>query len=74
MHGKRGAYLKKKVLLQYLLVIYCMLMLLLLLLKANDGGKKIRMLSLKATIDRVRRLTGEYSDSLLQTFSNRVEP
>ena len=51
-----------------------MLMLLLLLLKANDGGKKIRMFSLKATIDRVRRLTEEYSDSLLQTFSNRVEP
>ena len=31
------------------------------------------MLRLKATIDRARRLTEEYSDSLLQIFPDRVE-
>ncbi|XP_078433717.1 chloroplastidic phosphoglucan, water dikinase (ATGWD3) [Wolffia australiana] len=41
--------------------------------EGNEDGKKIWTLRLKATIDRARRLTEEYSDSLLQIFPNRVE-
>ncbi|CAA6667953.1 unnamed protein product [Spirodela intermedia] len=41
--------------------------------EGNEDGKKIWLLRLKATIDRARRLTEEYSESLLQIFPDRVE-
>ncbi|MQL96085.1 hypothetical protein Taro_028755 [Colocasia esculenta] len=41
--------------------------------EGNEDGKKIWSLRLKATLDRARRLTEEYSELLLQIFSDRVQ-
>lgn len=39
----------------------------------NEDGKYIWALRLKATLDRARRLTEEYSDALIQIFPDRVQ-
>ena len=39
----------------------------------NEDGKTIWAMRLKATLDRARRLTAEYSDLLLQIFPSNVE-
>ncbi|XP_050236543.1 phosphoglucan, water dikinase, chloroplastic isoform X2 [Mercurialis annua] len=41
--------------------------------EGSEDGKLIWALRLKATLDRARRLTEEYSESLLQIFPQRVE-
>ncbi|KAL2928069.1 Phosphoglucan water dikinase chloroplastic [Bienertia sinuspersici] len=42
-------------------------------IKGNEESKRIWALRLKATLDRSRRLTEEYSDSLLQIFPQKVQ-
>ncbi|MBA0713842.1 hypothetical protein Golax_012846, partial [Gossypium laxum] len=39
----------------------------------SEDGKRIWALRLKATLDRTRRLTEEYSDALLQIFPKKVQ-
>ncbi|XP_061961632.1 phosphoglucan, water dikinase, chloroplastic-like [Populus nigra] len=41
--------------------------------EGSEDGKIIWVLRLKATLDRARRLTEEYSEALLQTFPERVQ-
>ncbi|KAL7219749.1 hypothetical protein ACSBR2_012751 [Camellia fascicularis] len=41
--------------------------------EGNEDGKMIWALRLKATLDRSRRLTEEYSEALLQIFPQKVE-
>ncbi|XP_073099605.1 phosphoglucan, water dikinase, chloroplastic isoform X3 [Elaeis guineensis] len=41
--------------------------------EGNEDGKYIWALRLKATLDRARRLTEEYSDALIQIFPDRVQ-
>ncbi|KAA3452469.1 phosphoglucan, water dikinase, chloroplastic-like [Gossypium australe] len=41
--------------------------------EGNEDGKRIWALRLKATLDRKRRLTEEYSDALLQIFPKKVQ-
>lgn len=41
--------------------------------KGSEDGKAIWALRLKATLDRSRRLTEEYSEVLLQMFPQKVE-
>lgn len=43
------------------------------LLLGSEEGKYIWSLRLKATLDRTRRLTEEYSDALLQIFPDKVQ-
>lgn len=45
----------------------------LVLCVGNEDGKYIWALRLKATLDRTRRLTEEYSEALLSIFPERVE-
>ncbi|MBA0713843.1 hypothetical protein Golax_012847 [Gossypium laxum] len=42
-------------------------------LLSSEDGKRIWALRLKATLDRTRRLTEEYSDALLQIFPKKVQ-
>jgi phosphoglucan,water dikinase len=39
----------------------------------NEDGKKIWTLRLKATLDRSKRLTEEYTEELLKIFPQKVE-
>lgn len=41
--------------------------------EGNEDGKRIWALRLKATLDRSRRLTEEYSEALLQIFPEKVQ-
>lgn len=41
--------------------------------EGSEDGKMIWALRLKATLDRARRLTEEYSESLLQIFPQKVQ-
>ncbi|KAM7279208.1 hypothetical protein ACFE04_006342 [Oxalis oulophora] len=41
--------------------------------EGNEDGKRIWCLRLKATIDRARRLTEEFSEALLQMFPQKVQ-
>lgn len=41
--------------------------------EGSEDGKIIWLLRLKATLDRARRLTEEYSEALLQIFPPKVE-
>ncbi|MBA0858049.1 hypothetical protein Goshw_020771 [Gossypium schwendimanii] len=41
--------------------------------EGSEDGKRIWALRLKATLDRTRRLTEEYSDALLQIFPKKVQ-
>ncbi|XVF65426.1 hypothetical protein PTKIN_Ptkin09bG0248300 [Pterospermum kingtungense] len=41
--------------------------------EGSEDGKKIWALRLKATLDRTRRLTEEYSEALLQIFPQKVQ-
>lgn len=41
--------------------------------KGSEDGKRIWALRLKATLDRTRRLTEEYSEVLLQLFPQKVQ-
>jgi len=41
--------------------------------EGEEDGKTIWAMRLKATLDRARRLTAEYSDLLLQIFPPNVE-
>ena len=45
----------------------------LFLFKGSEDGKLIWTLRFKASLDRSRRLTEEYSEALLQIFPARVE-
>ncbi|EXC14221.1 Phosphoglucan, water dikinase [Morus notabilis] len=45
----------------------------LLEMEGNEDGKTIWALRLKATLDRARRLTEEYSEALLQIFPQKVQ-
>jgi phosphoglucan, water dikinase len=42
-------------------------------LPGNEDGKKIWTLRLKATLDRSKRLTEEYTEELLKIFPQKVE-
>ena len=41
--------------------------------KGSEDSKAVWALRLKATLDRSRRLTEEYSEALLQMFPQKVE-
>lgn len=43
------------------------------LIEGNEERKRIWALRLKATLDRSRRLTAEYSDALLEIFPQKVQ-
>ena len=44
-----------------------------LIRKGSEDGKTIWALRLKATLDRSRRLTEDYSEALLQLFPEKVQ-
>lgn len=44
-----------------------------LCLEGNEDGKRMWALRQKATLDRSRRLTEEYSEALLQIFPEKVQ-
>lgn len=45
----------------------------LILTEGSEDGKTIWALRLKATLDRSRRLTEEYSETLIQIFPEKVQ-